>query len=87
MQVRFYMLQGQNGIWPDVAAFTDSFASDSYLSSRESILALVDDRIDLEYLRDLLDRIQALEGSDVLDRSEALKLIAELDAILQRIKR
>ena len=87
MQVRFYMMQGQNGIWPDVAAFTDSFASDSYLSSRESILALVDDRIDLEYLRDLLDRIQALEGSDVLDRSEALKLIAELDAILQRIKR
>ena len=94
---RFYLLQGKNGVLPDVQPFLDMIAASesadeqlSYTDSqgRTHVLGIADmGSVDLQYLRDLLDRIQILETSGALDRDETLKLIAELDMILERIRR
>lgn len=44
------------------------------------------DGLDYTYVRELIDRIYALESSDIIDRNEILRLNAELDAIIEKLR-
>lgn len=45
------------------------------------------DKLNYQYIQDLIDRINALEGNGAnLDRNELLRLNAELDAILEKLR-
>lgn len=46
-----------------------------------------EDQLDLNYVQSLLDRISELEKSDEVDRNEIYKLNAELDAILEKLRK
>ena len=45
------------------------------------------EKLNYQYIQSLIDRINSLEGDDQnLDRNELLRLNAELDAILEKLR-
>ena len=49
---------------------------------------ITDSMLNMQYINDLLDRIRKLEEDPAhIDRNELLRLNAELDAILEKVRR
>ena len=96
----FYISYSTAGVLPPDSAFLGDKPIHSSLNENDEVVykdeygvtytvgALSDSQLDPKYIEDLLNRIRWLEAEpENVDRNEILQLNAELDAILEKIRR